>query len=134
MIEPGTHFCEPSACGVKPPGPTPWMATRWWTRRFSLYSPRGLSAVGAPGHTTTSQYLRPEVGAAASSAAWTVSYCLPRPTSATFGLDAVEALLPGAAPRFQMVMPLYVDRLEPLVIDTLRAPRAVVDVDVKAGT
>ena len=55
MIEPGTHSGEPSGLVVKPPGPTPWIATRWWTRTFSLYSPRGLSAVVAPGQTTTSQ-------------------------------------------------------------------------------
>ena len=51
-----------------------------------------------------------------------MAYCLPGPTSATFGLATVEALLPGAEPRFQMVMPLYVERFDPLVIDTLRAP------------
>ncbi len=49
---------------------------------------------------------------------------------------ADDALLPGAAPRFQIVMPLYVDRLEPLVIDTLRAPfeLGVALPDVSAGT
>ena len=37
------------------------------------------------------------------------------------GLVLICVLL-GAEPRFQMVMPLYVERFDPLVIDTLRAP------------
>src|SRR6476620_2830783 len=119
MIEPGTHRWEPSALVVKTPGPTPWMATRWWTRRFSLYSPRGLSAVAAPGHTTTSQCRLVEDGVAASSAAWTVPYALPGPTSTTRVLVAVVPLVLVWVPRFQTVRPLYVERFDPLVTVTL---------------
>ena len=88
----GHPLGEPSALVVKPPGPTPWIATRWCTRRFSLYSPRGLSAVGRPATPRRASSGAPSSARRprAPPGRWRTA-CPGRPR-ATFGLAAVEVI------------------------------------------